>query len=366
MTNRLTRIAKAFFLFIAPKLNFRSNPDGEPRFIVLINLDSIGDTILFSVVIESTRKSFPNAEIQLITRIDKKPFYLLCNSLDSYFFLPKQDMGFKKFNYFFENLYIYIYLLLKYRGKLNVLMGPSWLMFDNWSDLRTHFLQLCCPQQVPILDESTYKKLDKQHQVLRHLEIASLYGVEKQAKNVKQWLIVPMPHPKQRTVCFALGARHPRKCWQTSRFVTLIQKILEFKDIRIMLIGDPSLQPNTETFTEISKSPRVTNLIGQTNFVESAHLISQSILIVANDSGMGHLSAALGVRCITISCHPKNGNPWHFASPLRFSPYSEDSIVVQPEFLREPCRESCESETSHCINGVQTEDVFRKICQVLD
>lgn len=52
-----------------------------------------------------------------------------------------------------------------------------------------------------------------------------------------------------------------------------------------MLIGDPSLQPNTETFTEISKSPRVTNLIGQTNFVESAHLISQSILIVAMTLG---------------------------------------------------------------------------------
>lgn len=95
MTNRLTRIAKAFFLFIAPKLNFRSNPDEEPRFIVLINLDSIGDTILFSVVIESTRKSFPNAEIQLITRIDKKPFYLLCNSLDSYFFFQNKTWASK-------------------------------------------------------------------------------------------------------------------------------------------------------------------------------------------------------------------------------------------------------------------------------
>ena len=366
MTNRLTRIVKPFFLFIAPKLNFRAKPSKEPQFVVLVNLDSIGDTILFSVVIESTRKSFPNAEVQLITRIDKKPFYSLCNSLDSFFFLPRQGLRFKQLNYLFENLYIYIYLLLKYRGKLNLLMGPTWLMFDKWLDLKTQFLQLSCPQQLPILDEYTYRKLDQQHQILRHLEIVSLFGVEKHVKNVKQWLIIPMSGPRQRTICFALGARHPRRSWQSSSFVALIQKLLEFTDVQIILIGDPSLQSNNRLFNELSNSSRVDNLIGKTNFVESAHRISESSLLVANDSGMGHLSAALGVRCITISCHPKNANPWHFASPLRFSPYNKDSIVVQPELLREPCRESCESETSHCINGVQPEDVFRTICQALE
>lgn len=366
MTHRLTQKLKALFLIVTPKLNFRVRPGEESQFIVLINLDSLGDTILFSVVIQSVRKSFPNAEIQLITRIDKKPFYALCDLLDSFFFLPRQKLRFRQFNYLFENLFTYVYLLLRYRGKLNKLIGPAWLMFDKWSELTTHLLQLSCPQQIPSLDEYAYKTLDQKHQILRQLEIISLFGVEKHVKDVNQWLIQPTSSRKQKTICFALGARHPRKCWPSASFFALIKQIIEIRDETIILIGDPFLQPDIEIFTEISNSPRVVNLIGRTNFVESAHRISESSLLIANDSGMGHLSAALGVRCVTISCHPENANPWHLASPLRFSPFMENSIVVQPKSLCEPCKEFCQSETSHCINEVQPEDVFRQICQVLE
>lgn len=92
--------------------------------------------------------------------------------------------------------------------------------------------------------------------------------------------------------------------------------------------------------------------MGRTSFMESAHRILESSLLIANDSGMGHVSEALGIGCVTLSRYPENANPLHFASPLRFSPYMENSIVVQPKSLCEPYKEFCQSETSHCINEV--------------
>ena len=72
--------------------------------------------------------------------------------------------------------------------------------------------------------------------------------------------------------------------------------------------------------------PSAVNLCGKLSLAEMIALISRSNMMIANSTGVLHIAAASGIK--TVGLYP---NTTHL-SPVRWRPYSEDSICLTPEY----------------------------------
>jgi len=90
---------------------------------------------------------------------------------------------------------------------------------------------------------------------------------------------------------------------------------------------------------------------------EACAVLERCDLFIGNDSGTAHLAAAMDCKAIIISRHPRNGNPNHSNSPLRFGPYCREARVLQPATGSDACTGGCRVMEPHCIKAVSVDDV---------
>jgi ADP-heptose:LPS heptosyltransferase len=86
-------------------------------------------------------------------------------------------------------------------------------------------------------------------------------------------------------------------------------------------------------------------------------VLERCALFIGNDSGCAHLAAAMACKTLVISRHPRNGDPNHFNSPVRFAPQGREVRVLQPASGRDECTDACRVVQPHCILQVTVEDV---------
>lgn len=146
----------------------------------------------------------------------------------------------------------------------------------------------------------------------------------------------------------ALGAAHPFKAMPAE----LVQSVIDATPDRVILIGGPAEQDfaNALTGTE--------SWVGKTSLAESAALIRGARAVLAGDTGMMHLAAALGTRVVTV---------WGCTRPslgmAAWRPVA-GSVDVLPEGRgdQRPCSklgDSCRYKRDEgCANFVSLEEVL--------
>ncbi len=90
---------------------------------------------------------------------------------------------------------------------------------------------------------------------------------------------------------------------------------------------------------------------------EACAVLERCDLFIGNDSGSAHLAAAMDCKTIVISRHPRDGDPDHSNSPLRFGPYCREARVLQPATGLDACTSSCRVTEPHCITAISVDDV---------
>lgn len=151
-------------------------------------------------------------------------------------------------------------------------------------------------------------------------------------------------------VVFVPGAAQTEKRWPIERFAQLADKIAHKFGLSILATGS---QGEREYIEAISK--HVINLAGQTSVRELVPLMKGASLVISNDTGPGHIAAALGVAVVMIF-GPTN--------PARVCPYKRPDCVVavDPE-SRGPKADSYDPK--HSIIHIAVEQVFEKVCETL-
>ena len=91
---------------------------------------------------------------------------------------------------------------------------------------------------------------------------------------------------------------------------------------------------------------------------EVCAVLERCDLFIGNDSGCAHLAAAMNCKTIVISRHPRDGDPNHCNSPLRFAPHCAqcDASCNLPTGL-DACMKACRFAEPHCITGVSVDRV---------
>ena len=147
------------------------------------------------------------------------------------------------------------------------------------------------------------------------------------------------------------------KRWPLSRFCELANKLKNKHDAKILFF----LGPDEKYLSKYIKENTLpdTKLVTAQPIRKVAAIISKCKLFVTNDSGLMHVSGAVGTKVVAI---------FGSTDPLRISPFGDSNIVIRKDLSCSPCNHSLNnlgekfqctnSEKYKCIKDISIDNVL--------
>lgn len=159
----------------------------------------------------------------------------------------------------------------------------------------------------------------------------------------------------KKTIAFAAGSTNSRaKRWQTKSFAELNDRIKDEFDANVILIGSPD---ETDVALEVARKSKMKPIVltGKTSLAEATAILSVCDLLVSNDTGPAHISAALGTKTLVIfgPTNPLTTQPWN-------SEIIYKSVECSPCMLRD-----CPID-HRCMTQISAEEVFQSAQKTLN
>jgi len=241
---------------------------------------------------------------------------------------------------------------------------PLRIGYDFWNrkSFLTHF--------IPTNGFPNDPSLVQNHAVQNYLNLLRLVSVkpsfmppklilsEDRKINAAQFLRTSGLSCREEIVGIAAGDRFgSSKRWPSSSYLKLIEKIAKTLHMKVILLGSEenkrSLAPLSKTFNTQDGA----DFIGKTTLDLLIGLVAHCKFVVSNDSGISHLSNALGIPTVTI---------FGSSSPQWTGPLDSRSEVVSKKLSCSPCFfPVCPLGHTRCLKDISVESVFRSATRVL-
>lgn len=151
-----------------------------------------------------------------------------------------------------------------------------------------------------------------------------------------------------RYVCVHPGAQLPSRRWPVERFAQVASG-LQRRGWRVVVTGTAAETPLARALAERCSEPPV-DATGRTTLWQLGALVEGAALVVANDTGISHVAAALGTPSVIVSCG---------ADAARWAPLDRARHVVlaAPAACRPCAHRTC--PTAHeCATAVEPQAVL--------
>jgi heptosyltransferase-2 len=173
------------------------------------------------------------------------------------------------------------------------------------------------------------------HAVWRYLALAEAAGGRADGADPRPRLVVD-PGARDRVqrllegrdpiVCLAPGSARATKRWTSEGFAAVARAVRE-RGLHPVIVGAPSERPLCEQVAGLAGGALV--LAGRIGVSELVAIVSGARAVVANDSGPGHVAAAVGTPVVSI---------FGPTSPAFYAPFGDSVRVVAHEGLAcRPC-----------------------------
>lgn len=338
--------------------------------ILIIKPSSLGDIVLALPALSALRKSFPDAKISWLIRPEFAPLLKNHPHLTETILFDRNFLAKAWYNP--RSFAALMSLVRQLREK----------HFDAVIDLqglfRTAFLAKLsgCPVRFGMKNAREFASLFYTHKVLQnsdsihlvdyYLKIVKAAGaqdtgvqfvlpVDAFAANSVNRLLADNNVSPSHYVVFVPSSARPDKCWPAEQFTSLAEKISPLFHLPIVAVGTKS---EKSIVGKIKTSAHVTivDLAGLTNLGELVALIKSARLVISNDTGAGHIAAALG-RPLVMIFGPTN--------PNRVYPYGRKNCVVAIDPDGRGVNHTS-FDPRHNIQFITMEDVFSKACKQLE
>jgi heptosyltransferase-2 len=145
------------------------------------------------------------------------------------------------------------------------------------------------------------------------------------------------------------GATNSRaKMWPADHFAEIADRLAEEDAMQIAIIGTSSDEAAARDTAALMRS-RCASLAGRTTIAQLKSLIGCASLVVSNDTGAAHVSAALGIPTVVVF-----GPTEHFST----RPLSDLAAAVRRDVYCSPCMlRDCPID-HRCMTGVTVADVY--------
>lgn len=162
-------------------------------------------------------------------------------------------------------------------------------------------------------------------------------------------------------VVFHPGSAYgPAKRWPTHHFGRLGTRLIQESDLNVVVLGVEDERGLVEEILEELPEGRTRNLAGRTDLEEAMGVMDEAAACVANDSGLMHLSAALGTPTAGL---------FGSSDPGLTAPLGERTTVLYEGVSCSPCFErTCplEEDRYRCLNRVEPSAVMKALKPWLD
>lgn len=337
----------------------------EPKNILVVRTDRIGDLILTLPLAGLIKKQYPNSKVTFLVRDYTNNLVSNHPSIDEVLVLSESDGN----SNIFENLDLIkskkfdtcivvsptfaLALIMFLSGiKTKIGTGYRWYsflfnqkVFEHRKNAERHELEY----NVNLLGKLGIKNNITENNVRYDFRVdeSSLQNVikillDKKLDLQKQIIIV---HP---------GSGGSSIDLPINKFAELVKQ-LDDDNFQIILTGNKN---EIELCEKIKSTDNVKNLAGKFSLDELTALISKSVMFISNSTGPIHIATALGK--FTVGFYPKIIS----CSKERWGPYTDKKLVYEPQINCENCtREQCEK--LNCMDSIDMTKVYNDIKNVL-
>ncbi len=151
------------------------------------------------------------------------------------------------------------------------------------------------------------------------------------------------------------GGKRPANRWPVERFAEIAKRWISIKGKVVILggVGDDELG---ESITQPCRNG-VFNLCGKMNLLESAELLKHCKALVTNDTGPMHLAAAVETPCVVA-----------FSArdfPYRWYPWGQQHEVLRKDVPCSPCfLQECPYE-NRCLTEITVDEIWLAVKRVM-
>ena len=174
--------------------------------------------------------------------------------------------------------------------------------------------------------------------------------------------LVPFDPAQNRLVLINPNASEllPHRRWMPDRFAELIRRILAaYSDVVVLITGGPDERAGAERLAAMN-APRAVSFAGRSALAELPALYSHAALMVTNDSGPAHFSAAVGLPTIVL---------FGPETPKLYQPLG-NSRAIYAGLACSPCvsahnhrKTACTDNV--CMQAISVDEVYAAVVDVL-
>jgi ADP-heptose:LPS heptosyltransferase len=339
----------------------------NPLRICIYRIGFIGDTLCALPAINAIRAAYPKAHLTLLTSPVEGKFpgakELLAGTElvdEIQVYLKNEVTGFRNRLAFMRsirarNVEMWIELPQDLAGPINQLRnmliarlaGTHWAYgwgfvstLKIWVQAQSEFLVF--PNQVERLLRIVRKAgISAEEKVLFPVVIGS-------EERTRVDGLLHLPAQFSGLIAIAPGAKKKLSLWPVERFITVGQYLVS-RGFPVVVLGGTADASICQAVAEGIGGSAI-NLSGRTSLKESCEILRRCFLLICNDSGVQHLSSAVGTPCISIfSSHDMPGK-WY--------PYGGENIVLRKWIECHTCYlESCPYD-NRCVKLIEANEVI--------
>lgn len=152
------------------------------------------------------------------------------------------------------------------------------------------------------------------------------------------------------------AAYGPAKCWPAEYFAE-IANYKKSKNWQIVLLGSQSDKSMGVKIQKLTKNACI-DLIGKTSLIEALNILSSATLVISNDSGLMHLTAALNRPLIAL---------YGSSSPEFTPPLSVKAKIIYLKLSCSPCFErKCPLVHLNCLKELTPKIVLKTVDDLIN
>ncbi len=259
--------------------------------ILVIRFSSIGDVVLTTPVVRCLKQQIPNAEIHYVTKKSFQTILIDNPYIDKLFTIQSsvnevlEDLKREKYDWIIDLHKNVRTLSLKQKLKVPARAFPK-MNLEKW-----------------MLVKLKVDRMPNIHVVDRYFEAVKHLGVWNDQKPC-DFFISKDSHVNiekefsllESFITIAIGAQFATKRMPYTKLIEIIEQI----DRPIILVGGPMDNELAEQIIKHFQAKNIKNACGGFSLQQSASIVSQSKLILTNDTGLMHIASCFQIQTVSV------------------------------------------------------------------
>lgn len=366
------RSARAYLSGGAPEI------PGDPGTVVVVTGGNLGGAVLSLPLVTAVRKRFPRTHLAVVSNTTVgREFMEFAGVGDSFWTMPADPIRSPL-------------RLLNYLSTLTRLAArrPQLLVSNHDGHIDGHLLPLRVPVRVghtgasppghPLRWGSTFNIPVPVTRDMNWLETYRLLAERLDApfsgppsvtvpEPLRQWADNRLAEMglggEEACVAVQIGVWEQQawKQWPVRHLADLCSALWAERGLRPVLLGDSTGARATEELRQLASDLPAISLVGSTGIAQAAAIMDRCRVSVCNDSGLMHLSAAVGTPTVAVYGMTNPAKTWCYGSPHRFV-RREDCLPCYDLDTRVLAR--CEHRM--CLTQLDPDRVLRAVLDILE